>query len=247
MSIDPTKLVGGFGIPSLQKIVTDAADRNNQIFNQVLDRAVNHSKTIENSQLQAAELAKFAQLQLLQGLFSIDEEKFDDGFSPDFQSVDLLTKMAAQQSQILDKYYANQQPSLLKPEQKGRSEIEQMIDQVAKRVSLAPELIRSVVTAESDYDPTAVSHAGAQGLMQLMPATAQELGVQDSFDPLQNLSGGSRYLKQLLVKYDGDLDHALAAYNWGQGNVDRQGLKNMPEETRNYLAKVKNLLETQST
>ncbi|MDA3903892.1 MAG: lytic transglycosylase domain-containing protein [Desulfuromusa sp.] len=247
MSIDPTKMAGGFGIPSLQKIAADPADRNNQRFNQVLDRAVNHSKTIENSQLQAAELAKFAQLRLLQGLFSIDEGKADDGFYPDFQSVDLLQKMAAQQSQILDKYYANQQPSLLKPEQKGRSEIEQMIDQVAKIVSLAPELIRSVVTAESDYDPTAASHAGAQGLMQLMPATAQELGVQDSFDPLQNLSGGCRYLKQLLVKYDGDLDHALAAYNWGQGNVDRHGLKNMPEETRNYLAKVKNLLEPHPT
>ncbi|MDX2480683.1 MAG: lytic transglycosylase domain-containing protein [Desulfuromusa sp.] len=246
MSIDLTKMVGGFGTPSLQKIVAGTVDRKNQIFDKVLDRAANHPKEIGNSQLQAAELAKYSQLRLLQGLFSIDEEKADDSVFPALQQVDILGKMAVQQSQILDKYYANQQPSLLKPEQKGRSEIEQMIDQVAKKISLAPELIRSVVTAESNCDPTAVSHAGAQGLMQLMPETAAELGVQDSFDPLQNLSGGSRYLKQLLVKYDGDLDHALAAYNWGQGNVDRHGLKNMPEETRNYLAKVKNLLETQS-
>lgn len=82
--------------------------------------------------------------------------------------------------------------------------------------------------------------------MQLMPETAQELGVQDSFDPFQNLLGGSKYLKQLLDKYDGDLDHALAAYNWGQGNVDRHGLEHMPEETRNYLAKIKGFLEKQS-
>ena len=122
------------------------------------------------------------------------------------------------------------------------NQIAQMIDQVAEKVSLAPELIHSVVSAESAYNPAAVSHAGAQGLMQLMPETAQELGVRDSFDPLQNLLGGSKYLKQLLEKYDGDLDHALAAYNWGQGNVDRKGLEQMPQETRNYLARVKNSL-----
>ena len=77
-----------------------------------------------------------------------------------------------------------------------------------------------------------------------MPGTAQELGVKDSFDPMQNLLGGSRYLKQLLDKYDGDLDHALAAYNWGPGNVDRKGLEQMPRETINYLARVRGLMET---
>jgi len=78
--------------------------------------------------------------------------------------------------------------------------------------------------------------------MQLMPETARELGVEDSFDPQQNLRGGSRYLKQLLDKYDGDLDRALAAYNWGQGNLDRKGLEQMPQETRDYLARVKGRL-----
>jgi len=122
-----------------------------------------------------------------------------------------------------------------------------LIDRVAEKVSLAPELIHSVVSAESAYNPTAVSHAGAQGLMQLMPGTAAELGGKDSFDPAQNLLAGSKYLTQLLDKYDGDLDHALAAYNWGQGNVDRYGLENMPQETCDYPVKVKALLKTQSS
>lgn len=247
MSIDPTKMVGGFGLSSLQKRMVGALDKNKQEFNETLEKAVNRSKINENSQLQAVEAAKFSQLRLLQGLVIVDEEEADEGVFSAFRPVDLLGKMAVQQSQIFDRYATARPPSLLTPAQPGRSEIDQMIDQVADRVSLAPELIRSVVTAESGYEPAAVSPAGAQGLMQLMPETARELGVQNSFDPLQNLSAGSRYLKQLLVKYDGDLDHALAAYNWGQGNVDRRGLQNMPEETRNYLAKVKNLLETQST
>jgi soluble lytic murein transglycosylase-like protein len=79
-----------------------------------------------------------------------------------------------------------------------------------------------------------------------MPATARELEVTDSFDPEQNLLGGSRYLKQLLDKYDGDLDQTLAAYNWGQGNVDRKGLEQMPQETRDYLIKVREGLTKQT-
>lgn len=120
-----------------------------------------------------------------------------------------------------------------------RANIEKMIDHVAERVGLPAALIHSVVRTESAYKPDAVSPVGAQGLMQLMPGTAQEMGVENSFDPQQNLLGGSRYLKGLLQKYNGDLDHALAAYNWGQGNVDRKGLGRMPEETRNYIARVK--------
>ncbi|MDY0191478.1 MAG: lytic transglycosylase domain-containing protein [Desulfuromonas sp.] len=120
-----------------------------------------------------------------------------------------------------------------------RANIEQLIDQVAQDVGLSATLIRSVVSAESSFQPDAVSPVGAQGLMQLMPGTAADLGVENSFDPQQNLLGGSRYLKQLLTKYDGDIDQALAAYNWGPGNVDRNGLEQLPTETRNYIAKVK--------
>lgn len=117
--------------------------------------------------------------------------------------------------------------------------MEQIIQQAAASHDMDPELIRSVIRTESAFDPKAKSPAGAQGLMQLMPDTAAELGVTDPFDPEQNVMAGTRYLRQLLDRYDGDLDHALAAYNWGMGNVDRHGLERLPEETRNYLARVR--------
>ncbi|MEE4252679.1 MAG: lytic transglycosylase domain-containing protein, partial [Desulfuromusa sp.] len=229
------------------KKADSVAHRDNKTFTRVFDGTVKTSKIIEDSQFQAAELARFSQLHLLQGLFSDDDENGDGGFFSNLRQLESLEKTVAQKSQIIDKYYAAQNPSLLKPEQKERSEIDQMIDKVAKKFSLSPKLIHSVVSAESAYNPTAVSHAGAQGLMQLMPETAKELGVQDSFNPQQNLFGGSKYLKQLLDKYEGDLDSALAAYNWGQGNVDRHGLEKMPTETRDYLAKIKSQIGRQQT
>lgn len=119
------------------------------------------------------------------------------------------------------------------------SGLESIIDRAATDYDVAPELIRSVIRVESAFNPRAVSPAGARGLMQLMPETAAELGVSNSFDPEQNVMAGTRYLRRLLDRYDGDLDHALAAYNWGMGNVDRHGLQAMPEETRNYLERVK--------
>ena len=242
MSIDSTRLAAVFGISPEQRIATDNLKQNHHLFEQVLDDTVNSLKSIENSQNQMIAQTKLAQLQLLQGLFSIEDETDTDDFLFGFSHVDSLQQLTLQQSQITDKYYAHQQPTLIKSVVSEPDQISRLINQVAEKISLAPELIHSVVSAESDYNPAAVSPVGAQGLMQLMPETAQELGVQDSFDPLQNLLGGSKYLKQLLEKYDGDLDHALAAYNWGQGNVDRKGLEQMPEETRSYLARVKKSL-----
>ncbi|MFA5699867.1 MAG: lytic transglycosylase domain-containing protein [Desulfuromonas sp.] len=149
-------------------------------------------------------------------------------------------------SSILEPAMERPQPSI-QPSIAASStiDIHQLIDSVAQKMDLPAKLVHSVVFAESSYRADAVSPAGAEGLMQLMPATASEVGVKDAFDPQDNLIGGCRYLKGLLVKYHGDLDHALAAYNWGQGNVDRKGLKQMPTETRNYIAKVKQGLEGQ--
>lgn len=247
MSIDTTKMIATFKPDLPHKKADSVAHGENKVFTRIFDGTVKPSKIIEDSKLQAAELARFSQLHLLQGLFSADEEKGDGGFFSNLRELEFLEKTVAQKSQIIDKYYAMQKNSLLKPEQKELSEIDQMIDKVAKKFSLSPELIHSVVSVESAYNPAAVSNAGAQGLMQLMPETAKELGVQDSFNPQQNLFGGSKYLKQLLDKYEGDLDSALAAYNWGQGNVDRHGLEKMPTETRNYLAKIKSQIGLKQT
>lgn len=116
--------------------------------------------------------------------------------------------------------------------------LDRIVGDAAQRYQVAPELIRAVIRVESDFDPRAVSPKGAQGLMQLMPRTAQELGVSDPFDPRQNVMGGTRYLRSLLDRYQGDLPAALAAYNWGMGNLERSGGAFLPEETRNYIDRV---------
>ncbi len=110
--------------------------------------------------------------------------------------------------------------------------------EVARRHGVEPGLVLAVVAVESAFQPDAVSAKGAQGLMQLMPRTASSLGVEDAFDPAANLDGGTRHLGWLLTLYEGDLARALAAYNAGQGAVDRYGGVPPYRETRDYVRKV---------
>ncbi len=114
------------------------------------------------------------------------------------------------------------------------------IERIAKLHGLEPPLLLAVARAESCFDVYAESAVGAQGLLQLMPTTARELGVSNSFDPLQNLDGGARYLAQMLKRFNQDQTLALAAYNAGPGNVDRyKGVPPFPE-TRKYIERVSN-------
>jgi len=108
----------------------------------------------------------------------------------------------------------------------------------ARRHGLDPALVVAVVQVESGFQPAAVSPKGARGLMQLMPATAAELGVKDAFDPGENLDGGARHLADLVRRYRGDLKKALAAYNAGAGAVARHGGVPPYGETRAYVASV---------
>ena len=129
-------------------------------------------------------------------------------------------------------------PEMSAAELANREKIEQMIREVSARYRVDPALVRAVMQTESNWNSSAVSRRGALGLMQLVPGTAQQLGVNNAFDPKQNLDGGVRYLHMLLERYNGDLDRALAAYNAGPSAVDRAGGIPRYRETRNYVQKV---------
>jgi soluble lytic murein transglycosylase-like protein len=122
---------------------------------------------------------------------------------------------------------------------KNQKKFDPTIRSVAKIYKLPHALLHAVITAESSYDPNAISRAGAVGLMQLMPETAKQYGVSNRRDPRQNIYGGSRYLRYLLKLFRNDLTLALAAYNAGEGTVKKYGNKIPPyKETRNYVNKV---------
>lgn len=120
----------------------------------------------------------------------------------------------------------------------GVAGLEGMIAAAAQKHGLNPRLFRALIEQESAFNPRAVSPAGAQGLAQLMPRTAEMLGVSDPFDPAQNLEGGAKYLSQMLRQFNGDIRLALAAYNAGPGAVKRHGGIPPFEETQNYVRRV---------
>lgn len=118
------------------------------------------------------------------------------------------------------------------------TKIEKAIQDAAAKYQLSPKLIRGVIKAESNYEVNAVSSAGAQGLMQLMPATAKDLGVDKPFDIHQNIDAGVRYLRQMLDMFDGNLKKALSAYNAGPATVKRYNGDVPFSETRQYVERV---------
>ncbi|MDO3678181.1 lytic transglycosylase domain-containing protein [Paenibacillus ehimensis] len=133
------------------------------------------------------------------------------------------------------------------------SAYEPLIQEASRRFGVEPSIVKAVIHAESSFNANAVSGAGAKGLMQLMDATGQGLGVDNPFDPAQNIEGGTRYLSNLLSKYGGSLGTALAAYNAGPTRLDRLGIRNdqelaeklhlLPAETQQYVRKVLALKE----
>jgi soluble lytic murein transglycosylase-like protein len=119
-----------------------------------------------------------------------------------------------------------------------RDGVESLVREAAERHHVDPALVRAVIETESNWNPGAVSRKGALGLMQLIPTTAQRFGVNDVFNPKQNVDAGVHYLKTLLDRYNGNLDLALAAYNAGEGSVDRAHGVPAYRETKNYVRKV---------
>lgn len=118
------------------------------------------------------------------------------------------------------------------------SKYNDIIVSAARQFDVDAALVSAVIKAESDYNPRTVSHKGARGLMQLMPATAKRFGVTNSFDPKQNIHAGTRYLRWLLQKFDGNADLAVAAYNAGEGNVWKYNGVPPFRETVNYINRI---------
>lgn len=231
------------------------------IFAERLDRALETTdQTPVSTQLKAQAIAETLSLQMLQSTLSLGDNSTErtpqlfDRQSPQFQA--LLKAYAANQPesgvqavapangpsqlQELAEVSAGSANTPSNANIQGVQWLDPIISKASNRYGVDAGLIKAVIKAESGFNPNAVSHAGAQGLMQLMPGTARALGVNDSFDPEQNVMAGTRFLRDLLKRYNGNLDSTLAAYNWGPGNVDRRP-EHLPRETREYLVRVKQL------
>ncbi|GAA0717842.1 lytic transglycosylase domain-containing protein [Clostridium malenominatum] len=183
---------------------------------------INDSKKVE----------QFLQLQLMKEVL-----QKSIGDSPAFSLVmESLTNAMMGEDKSLINY--------IKEEKKSNGSIEDIVKKASEKFSIDEDLILAVIKQESSFDPNATSHAGAMGLMQLMPGTADYLGVNNPYDIEENINGGTKYLRELLDLYGNRKEMALAAYNAGPGTLQNRGVKDpnqidrLPYETRDYVQKV---------
>jgi hypothetical protein len=160
--------------------------------------------------------------------------------APDLPASDPKGNVSGAQakSPLLAKYARNGAPGASVFPQSGSVDLNEVVNSASQRYWLDPDLVKSVIKAESGFNSRAVSPKGAQGLMQLMPGTASQLGVPNAFDPAANVEGGTKYLRELLERYNFDLVKALAAYNAGPLRVEQFGGVPPYYETRAYVARV---------
>ncbi|SDT37097.1 Transglycosylase SLT domain-containing protein [Paenibacillaceae bacterium GAS479] len=253
MSIDPRTLTALIKLqlaPSLEMFTgtgSNSTSATNNGFEQILSglTSATSSSSLDTSALQGAET----------GYTDVNVSGYGGGSSGNsvgtlgMDSAGLQAALVAAGSSLADVGMGTTNGS----GSEASAPFDSLINGAAAKYGISPSLIRSVIDAESSFNPQAVSSAGAKGLMQLMDGTASGLGVTNSFDPAQNIDGGTKYLSYLLGKFENSVPAALAAYNAGPGRLDRLGIKDeaslnekyesLPQETQNYVLKVMRKLE----
>jgi soluble lytic murein transglycosylase-like protein len=219
------------------------ASNNRKIFNDILQEAlrqpnnpVSASESAPLDKNQIALMIKNMQVQMNRQLFNIVLNNPEEGAN--FLPSKIMSDYGALSNNAALDASINRQISPKNNVQKPDINLERIIEKAARMYDVDADLIRSVIKAESNFNPQAISPKGALGLMQLMPETARELGVKNAYDAEQNVMGGTSYLD----RYDGKVDLALAAYNWGMGNVERS-TGHLPDETINYVAIINKYLK----
>ena len=191
---------------------------------------------LKNEMVPSSSLEKIVLDFLIKTIESILSKTDQTGQWSSFSGIPSLEEDFLQPQRVLKNPLSGTGPGLSAAQPKGQ-EIDEIIQEAADQYGVDPSLIKAVITVESNGNPKAQSPAGAQGLMQLMPKTAAELGVTDPFDPAENIRAGTRYLSRLLDRYQGNQKLALAAYNWGMGNLEKNPSA-LPKETRTYIVRV---------
>jgi soluble lytic murein transglycosylase-like protein len=232
-----------------EKVVKN--DKTDFVFNDMLNASIEKNKgnkvgldasnSLSREKLKL--IAEIIKVQLKSTFLSFGNESEEK--SSNLNIEDLLLNVLNNSSLIDSQVSKIKQPAPVMSDSKSHN-IENVINEASEKYKVNSDLIRSVIRAESNFNPDATSSKGAMGLMQLMPETAKDLGVERPYDISENVMGGTNYLKTLLDRYEGNIDLALAAYNWGMGNLERNP-ENLPRETRDYIAKINKFLNSASS